>query len=538
MALARVLVTQPKALLLDEPLGDLDRLLQLRMRVELRNLQRELGLMFIHVTHNQEESLSMADRIVVMNDAKIQQIGDPLTIATKPETELVARFMGDNNIIKGTVARRDGRPPRGRRTAPSGRASVAPDDDRGVGDEIAVAVRAAAVSLDAADRGESEPQLGRLRDRLRRVPRRSREAPPHGRGRAAAGEGAGRAVRIPARARGRADPHLLEGGGCPAPQDLSDAPRLDVEEIEEAEEIEQPSEAALGEGGEQGAGWRAALWALPGAVWLGFFLIAPLVFIVLVSFWTYQTGAKFGFVTDWTLDNYREVFQDHVYWDNMWSSFYRSLIAVVACLVFGFPIAYFLALKVNSLRNQIALFIIALAPFWTSTLTRSIAWTFPLTGREGAINQIGDMIGWWGPDNPLIEPLSETSVLIAMIQLYILFMITPLFFTLSQVDRTAIEAARDLGGNWWRTFREVIVPQAMPGVVIGSIFVFVLTMGEYGTVKLVGGNAVTSVGTIVNSKVELAVQYPQGAASAVLLVIALIAGVFVITRFSNLREEL
>ena len=108
VALARVLVTKPKALLLDEPLGDLDRLLQLRMRVELRNLQRQLGLMFIHVTHNQEESLSMADRIVVMNDARIQQIADPLTIATRPETELVARFMGDNNIIRGTVDERDG----------------------------------------------------------------------------------------------------------------------------------------------------------------------------------------------------------------------------------------------------------------------------------------------------------------------------------------------------------------------------------------------------------------------------------------------
>ena len=108
VALARVLVTKPKALLLDEPLGDLDRLLQLRMRVELRNLQRQLGLMFIHVTHNQEEALSMADRIVVMNDARIQQIADPLTIATRPATELVARFMGDNNIIRGKVAERDG----------------------------------------------------------------------------------------------------------------------------------------------------------------------------------------------------------------------------------------------------------------------------------------------------------------------------------------------------------------------------------------------------------------------------------------------
>ncbi len=108
VALARVLVTKPKALLLDEPLGDLDRLLQLRMRVELRNLQRQLGLMFIHVTHNQEEALSMADRIVVMNDARIQQVADPLTIATKPATELVARFMGDNNIVSGKVTEREG----------------------------------------------------------------------------------------------------------------------------------------------------------------------------------------------------------------------------------------------------------------------------------------------------------------------------------------------------------------------------------------------------------------------------------------------
>jgi ABC-type Fe3+/spermidine/putrescine transport system ATPase subunit len=155
VALARVLVTKPKALLLDEPLGDLDRLLQLRMRVELRNLQRELGLMFIHVTHNQEESLSMADRIVVMNDAKIQQIGDPLTVATKPETELVARFMGDNNILKGTVTRREG----DRLIVDDGsvRASiVAPEDDRTVGDEIVVSIRAAAVSLEPPGGDDSD----------------------------------------------------------------------------------------------------------------------------------------------------------------------------------------------------------------------------------------------------------------------------------------------------------------------------------------------------------------------------------------------
>ncbi len=148
VALARVLVTKPKALLLDEPLGDLDRLLQLRMRVELRNLQRQLGLMFIHVTHNQEEALSMADRIVVMNEARIQQVADPLTIATRPATELVARFMGDNNIITGKVVENTG----GRLVVEDEhgvRASVrAPGDTRAPGSKALVSVRAAAARID------------------------------------------------------------------------------------------------------------------------------------------------------------------------------------------------------------------------------------------------------------------------------------------------------------------------------------------------------------------------------------------------------
>ena len=156
VALARVLVTSPKALLLDEPLGDLDRLLQLRMRVELRNLQRQLGLMFIHVTHNQEESLSMADRIVVMHDGRIQQVADPLTISTRPENELVASFMGDNNIIRGTVASREG----DRIVVDDGhvKASVrAAGSELQVGSAASLAVRAAAVRVHddaAADEGE------------------------------------------------------------------------------------------------------------------------------------------------------------------------------------------------------------------------------------------------------------------------------------------------------------------------------------------------------------------------------------------------
>ena len=123
---------------------------------KLRNLQRQLGLMFIHVTHNQEEALSMADRIVVMNEARIQQIADPLTIATRPATELVARFMGDNNIIRGRV------------TELNGNRLVLEDEHKvrvtvrtdgatapAIGDPVLVAIRAAAVEV--AESGAAEP---------------------------------------------------------------------------------------------------------------------------------------------------------------------------------------------------------------------------------------------------------------------------------------------------------------------------------------------------------------------------------------------
>jgi putative spermidine/putrescine transport system permease protein len=322
-------------------------------------------------------------------------------------------------------------------------------------------------------------------------------------------------------------------------------PRLDLEDIEaEEQELEAEHERALGvkRGArrEKGQGWVTWGWALPGFLWLGFYLVAPLVFIVLMSFWT--PDPSLGFVKDWTTANYGDLLHpfslDNAYWKDMWRSFQISIIAVAACLVFGFPVAYFLAMKVEKLQYQIALFILALAPFWTSFITRSVAWAYPLMGSHGALNSFLVKLGVSSYDHPLLDTqFTQLSVQLAMIQLYILFMVTPIFFLLAQVDRHAIEAARDLGGNWFSTFREVVLPQTMPGIVIGSIFIFVLTMGEYGTVEVISQGAVTTVGVYIHSQI-IGTQYPQGAASAVLLVLILIMGVFVITRFSNLREDI
>jgi len=320
------------------------------------------------------------------------------------------------------------------------------------------------------------------------------------------------------------------------------APHLDADDLDavEALDVEAPPgellrEGALGTrgGDKRRRGWVTAAWAAPGTLWLLFFLVAPIVMIILVSFWTPSLS---GFEKTFTLENYRTLFGSEVYWNQLKDSFFVALIATGACLLLGFPIAYYLTFYVRTLRNQVALFLVLLAPFLTSYLIRAVAWQYPLMGRNGAVNQVLQNLGLI--DEPLeILGFSRLSVTLALIQLYILFMITPLFFMLGQVDRSSLEAARDLGASFWKTFRSVILPQAMPGIAIGSIFVFVLTMGDYGTTRIVGSGQVSSVGTIVQNYL-VGIQFPIAAASAVFLVLAMIASVFVLLRFSKLREEL
>ncbi|WP_136618102.1 MULTISPECIES: ABC transporter ATP-binding protein [Mesorhizobium] len=109
VALARALITDPEALLLDEPLSALDPFLKIRMRAELKKLQTSLGITFVHVTHSQEEAMALADLIVVMNDGRIEQAAPPRDVFERPATAFVARFMGDHNVISGRVTgERDG----------------------------------------------------------------------------------------------------------------------------------------------------------------------------------------------------------------------------------------------------------------------------------------------------------------------------------------------------------------------------------------------------------------------------------------------
>ena len=179
-----------------------------------------------------------------------------------------------------------------------------------------------------------------------------------------------------------------------------------------------------------------------------------------------------------------------VYRTALLRTFQRAVFVCILSLAIGYPIAYFLS-QIKSLRRQIALFILVLAPFWTAYLIRVIAWS-PVLGQNGAINYLAGKLGF-GPFDFLLY--SDFAVNLTLVQLYVLFMVTPVFFQLAAIDASAVEAAKDLGASPFKVFREVILPLSLPGVMIGFIFIFVLVMGDFATVRFIGGSTSTPSAT-------------------------------------------
>jgi putative spermidine/putrescine transport system permease protein len=280
-----------------------------------------------------------------------------------------------------------------------------------------------------------------------------------------------------------------------------------------------------------GGGAWAILLAFPAA-WLLVFLIVPVLVVVAVSFFVPTLS---GFVRECTLDNYQLLAGSAAFVNTLGNTILNALITTVITFLLGFWVAYYLALVVPDLRRRFALFIIALAPFFTSFLIRAIAW-IPMMGREGLLNTA--LIDLGIISQPLDYLLfSDFAVRVAMVQLYLLFMVSPIFFSLSTIEPAILEAARDSGAGWWAILWEVLLPLARPGIVIGAVFVFVLSMGEFATVRLIGGGQTSSVGLAIQNFVTY-IQFPQAAAAASILVLVTVLGVIVLFRYGRVAEGL
>lgn len=287
------------------------------------------------------------------------------------------------------------------------------------------------------------------------------------------------------------------------------------------------------------AGPPSWLQALPfGAVFL-FFFVVPLLLIVAVSFWP---TSDYALVPGFTGQNYVSIFEGCanladpcVTLKTYVSTLRFSLLTWGVSLVLGFTIAYFLAFHVRSARMQTLLFVLCTIPFWTSNVIRMVSW-IPLLGRNGLVNQ--GLLAT-GLVNEPVEWLlfSEFSVVLAFVHLYTMFMLVPIFNSMMRIDRALLEAADDCGASAWQTLWNVIVPLSRTGIVIGSIFVLTIVMGDFVTVGVMGGQQIASVGKVIQVQTSY-LQFPLAAANAVVLLAVVLMIIVALTRLVDLRKEL
>lgn len=293
-------------------------------------------------------------------------------------------------------------------------------------------------------------------------------------------------------------------------------------------------------------GFPTAWLITPATIWLILFLVIPLVSIVVFSFWE---NTPQGLKPAFSFEFYGEYFHTEGFFEagskrfllpsvfirTLGSTIYFTLVTMLLCLIVSYPIAYFLAMQVQEFKFQLALFLLCMVPFWTSYLIRAVAW-LPMLGRRGLINQA--LLGLGIVDKPVSFLFySEFSYTMALVQIYVVLAIGPMFFSLAKIDKDILEAATDMGATPFQIFREIIGPMSMPGVAIGMIFIFVMIMGEFATAVVVYGGKTSTAGTVILNYYGIA-NYPFAAVNALMLMLAMVIGIVVILRIVDIRKEL
>jgi putative spermidine/putrescine transport system permease protein len=278
--------------------------------------------------------------------------------------------------------------------------------------------------------------------------------------------------------------------------------------------------------------WQPYFLVAPQMLVFLIFLIVPILLIGVVSFWEFN---GYSMTPAFTLENYRSILTSGVTVATYLNTFKYVLLVWAVCLAVAFPVAYFLAFCIENKKLQVVLFLVCTIPFWTSNIIRMIAW-IPVLGREGLWNQALLNLGL--AQEPVEWFLySDFAVVLGLVYLYTFFMIAPIFNSLMRIDRNLIAAALDMGASGFQVLKEVILPLTAPGISIGSIFVVTLVMGEFVTVRLMGGGQSASVGKMISTQIG-SLQYPLAAANAVILLAVTLLLVLGILRTIDIRKEL
>jgi spermidine/putrescine transport system permease protein len=247
---------------------------------------------------------------------------------------------------------------------------------------------------------------------------------------------------------------------------------------------------------------------LPAGLWYVVLLVAPLIIVVVFSFGVRARNG--GYSPAFVLDNYTRALSRP---DPFITSVQMAVAGTVLCLLVGLPLAYFIATRAT--RRKSLFILLLVVPFWTSFLIRTYSWLIilgPDTGLAGWIQALT------GNDRFAILG-TPVAVLIGLVYGYLPLMVFPLYVTLERMDRTLVEASKDLGAGRWATFRQVTLPIALPGLVTGSILVFIPMMGEYVIPQILGYGRTYLMGNALVSDFLENRNWPNGSARAVGLIV-------------------
>ena len=259
----------------------------------------------------------------------------------------------------------------------------------------------------------------------------------------------------------------------------------------------------------RGEGAKGLFLISPTLVFAVLLLAIPLIMVVALSFWTqdYLTLDR-----TFTTANYQTAWTEPMYQYLMARSLKISMFVTALTIFLAYPVAYFISFRVPPKRKAMWIFLITI-PFWTSYLIRIFLWKVIL-GYNGVIN--GSLTGLGLIDQPLSFILyNQNAVVLTLAHAWVPFAILPIFVALEKVDRSLIEAAEDLGDSKLRRFLRVTLPLSMPGVIAATIIVFIPTIGDYVTPRLVGGPNGLMISNMIELQFKKANDAPLGSALAI-----------------------
>ncbi len=273
----------------------------------------------------------------------------------------------------------------------------------------------------------------------------------------------------------------------------------------------------------------ATLLVLPGVIWLLLFGIAPIIFMVVMSFWT---STIFGTRPDFQFGNYARLLETPLYGELLLKTLRIAIVTTLISLVISYPVAYFLA----RLRGWLKVIFVLLMflPFWTSYVVRTFVW-LPILGRNGFINETLIQLGLI--EQPLEWLLyNEGIVYLGLVYVYTLFMTLPIYLSLEKIDLGLIEAAVDLGARPFSIFWRIILPLSWPGVLSGCIMVFMLAVSAFVTPKLLGGPSGIMFGTVIADQFLANNNWAFGATLSVILIGVIVALLIISGRWIGIGQ--